>query len=191
MVLQFLSDSHIAAVLSDLFLDNFLYIGTSLSSITHYLCETFTFICKTVINLIAEKSVTNRTDYTKIDDLYYYEPGGTSTKNLVHWVQVYDSKNVAEFDYGEDMNMNVYGQSTPPVFDLSQFNNYKVKSWITRSDADPFSAIRDTTAFVDLVMDKSYITIKDLTNYNHLDYLWSFDAVNDLYKDVIAFLSAN
>jgi hypothetical protein len=172
-----------------LFLDNFLYIGTSLTEMTHYVCETFTFLCKTVINLIAEKSVTNRTDYKKIQDLYYYEPGGSSTKNVVHWVQVYDSKNVAEYDYGSSAdNMRVYGQSTPPVFDLSKFNNYKVKSWITRSDADPFSMVRDTSAFVNLVMDKSVVTVKDLTNYNHLDYLWSKDAVDDIYKEVVEFL---
>jgi hypothetical protein len=180
--------SHIMKILESLFVDNFLYLGTSLSEITHYLCKTFTFVCKTVINLIAEKSVTNRCDFKKIDDLYHYEPGGTSTKNIVHWVQVYDSKNVAEFDYGEKENLKGYGTKTPPVFELAKFNGYKVKSLITRSDQDPFSMIRDTTAFVDLVMDKTVIEIKDLKNYNHLDYLWSKDAVNEIYKDVIRFL---
>jgi hypothetical protein len=183
--------TNIIKILQSLFIDDFLYIGTSLSEITHKLCQTFTFVCKTVINLIAETSVTNRTDYTKIDELYYFEPGGTSTKNVAHWVQVYQSKNVAEFDYGEKENLNVYGQKTPPVFDLARFNGYKVKSFITRTDTDPFSTIKDTTDFVDLVMDKTVVYVKDLKNYNHLDYLWAHDAVNDVYKDVLKFLNGN
>lgn len=43
-------------------------------------------------------------DYKQIADIYYYEPGGTSTKNLVHWIQTYKKKELAFFDYGK-LNM--------------------------------------------------------------------------------------
>jgi lysosomal acid lipase/cholesteryl ester hydrolase len=188
-VLRIISTTRIFKLLQYIYFDDFLYIGASLARVVHYFCNKFTFICKTVINLIVETGVTNRVDYTKIHELYYYEPGGTSTKNMLHWVQVYDSKVVGEFDYGEKENIKVYGQRIPPTFDLSKFNKYKIKSWITRSDADPFSDVKDTTDFVNLVMDKSLVTVKDLKNYNHLDYLWSRDAVEDIYNEVLHFLA--
>jgi len=42
--------------------------------------------------------------------------------------------------------------------------------------------------FYDNVDDKGMVIIKKMLNYNHLDYLWSADAKNDLYIDIINFI---
>ena len=47
--------------------------------------------------------------------------GGTSTKNLLHWVQMIRTKRFRPFDYGHAKNMKVYGQSSPPDYDISNF----------------------------------------------------------------------
>ena len=45
--------------------------------------------------------------------------GGTSTKNLVHWMQNFRSGHFAEFDYGSSKNFELYGRSTAKDYDLA------------------------------------------------------------------------
>jgi hypothetical protein len=47
--------------------------------------------------------------------------GGTSTKNLLHWIQNIRSGNFANFDYGRDGNMIAYGSKVPPNYDIESF----------------------------------------------------------------------
>ena len=79
-----------------------------------------------------------------------------------------------------------YGQITPPAYDLEKFKNYKIKSLMTISNADPFSKKEDCQHIFKHI-NKEFITIKNLTDYNHLDYLWSKSAKVDIYDDIIEF----
>jgi hypothetical protein len=92
------------------------------------------------------------------------------------------------FDYGKIKNLKVYGSVNPPAFDEKRFNEYRIKSFITTSDSDPFSTIEDINFFYNNVRDKSAITFLNMKNYNHLDYLWAPDAKDDLYKNIILFI---
>jgi lysosomal acid lipase/cholesteryl ester hydrolase len=147
------------------------------------------FVCKIVISSIIQIKVTNRVKWDDITDLFYYEPGGTSTKNLIHWIQVYEKKELMQFDYGKK-NFEFYGKENPPKYDVDNFRKWKIKSFITLSNDDPFSTEKDINFFMDAIQNKTdYITVKKLYNYNHLDYLWSSDAKQDLYIDILKFLS--
>lgn len=123
-----------------------------------------------------------------MSDLYFYEPGGSSTKNVIHWVQVYDDQVLGQFDYGKKLNLKIYGSEKPPEYDLSNWSNWSIPSFIINSDADPFSTEKDLEFFLSHVHNKQNFFIKKLTNYNHLDYLWSIDAKKDIYFDLIEFL---
>ncbi len=153
-------------------------------------------ICGTFIQKIINKNNinTDRIDWSNILDLFDNEPGGTSTKNLVHWMQVDHSKKLSKFDYGsKKLNKEHYGQDTPPNYDYSKFSNYKIKSFVTWSDADPFSEEKDNENFDKLLSEDGRKNVKfyKMKNYNHLDYIWSLDAVKDLYLPVTEFLRGN
>ena len=47
-------------------------------------------------------------------------PSGSSTKNFVHFKQFARVENFREFDYGVKKNMQKYGQSSPPIYDLTK-----------------------------------------------------------------------
>lgn len=173
-----------------LHLGNILELGTDFGSLVHFLCDKVEFICKEIIGNIIGTKVTNRVDWHDIDGLYFYEPGGTSTKNLLHWIQVNSRQVLSQYDYGQADNMKIYGTPSPPNYNLDNFKDYNIRSFITISDSDPFSDEKD----IDLLLNKipkerhSQITIKRLTNYNHLDYLWAECAKTDLYDDILNFL---
>jgi gastric triacylglycerol lipase len=58
-------------------------------------------------------------NYDRYDVLAGHDPAGTSLKNLLHWVQISYSGRFEMYDYGEQMNLKVYGSKLPPEFDLS------------------------------------------------------------------------
>lgn len=45
-------------------------------------------------------------------------PSGSSTKNIIHYAQYIRHEVFNKFDYGERLNLKVYGQKTAPVYKL-------------------------------------------------------------------------
>lgn len=183
---------NIFQILDFLHLRNFLELGTLTSDVIHFFCTKFGSFCKVLIEAIVETKITNRTDYKEISDLFFYEPGGTSIKNILHWIQIYHKQEFTSYDYGQKKNLEMYGQQNPPKYDLNNFANFNIPSLITKSDADPFSAEKDVDLWLKYAKYKEkqkVIEVLQLKNYNHLDYLWSLDAVNDIYVKVIDFIT--
>ncbi|XP_077509459.1 lipase 3-like [Amblyomma americanum] len=61
-------------------------------------------------------------------------PSGTSFKNMIHIGQVYKNGRFAKFDYGEQRNVDIYGQATPPEYDLRRVSAPVALFW-TEGDA--------------------------------------------------------
>ena len=166
---------------------NVLNFGEFMYGFISRTCKYINFICRHIVKFFIEDFATDRINYEKLFENFHFSPGGTSARNVNHWVQLYNSKKFTQFDYGRDMNFLKYGQHHPPHYDISTFSDYKIKSFMTLSNADPFSKIEDCEHILNLI-NKKYLTIKYLHNYNHLDYLWSSNAKQDLYFDIINFL---
>lgn len=175
----------------DLHIRNLLNFGTATSDVIHLLCTKLSFACELLIEPLVSTNITNRTNYKEIPDLFFYEPGGTSIKNILHWLQIYTSQKLAKFDYGKSQNLKIYGNVSPPEYNLNEFNNYEIPSLITRSDSDPFSALADIDLWLSYTKyenKKHIINVLNLNNYNHLDYLWSKDAKEDIYEKITDFI---
>ena len=140
--------------------------------------------------IVSNGKDTNRINPKKLFENFLYIPGGTSFKNISHWLQVYKNKRLAMYDYGKKKNRKIYNSDIPPEYDFSAFQNYKIKSLMYISDSDLFSNENDLKHLTDQ-LNKKYVTIRKMSNYNHLDFLWSEDAKDDIYKDIILFLQKN
>lgn len=51
-----------------------------------------------------------------------HSPQGTGWRNLIHYAQIIASKEFQRFDYGKAMNLQLYGQESPPAYDLSKIS---------------------------------------------------------------------
>ena len=50
-----------------------------------------------------------------------HEPGGTSTRTVIHFAQEVRSGKFAKYDHGTaTANLKAYGQATPPEYDLAK-----------------------------------------------------------------------
>ena len=50
----------------------------------------------------------------------HHFPSGTAGKTIVHYAQMIESGKFCAFDYGEEGNLEHYGQNDPPVVNLSK-----------------------------------------------------------------------
>jgi len=133
---------------------------------------------------------TGRIDYDRLGkNIFLYEPGGSSVRNLKHWIQIHKAKRVQKYDYGNIVeNMKYYGQINPPIYDLNKMKGYSIPSLMTTSDADPFAYPQDTLDFIDNIENKDIVDIISLTNYNHIDYFWADSAIEEIFPKVLDFL---
>ena len=132
---------------------------------------------------------TGRVNYNRIGkNIFLYEPGGTSLRNMKHWIQIYKAKKVQKYDYGVIENLIHYGTIVPPVYDLKQMRKYSIPSLMTVSDSDPFANPQDTLDFIDNIENKKVVEVLSLTNYNHIDYFWADSAIDEIFPKVLEFM---
>ena len=147
-------------------------------------------LCHTVMRMcFGGFEDTGRVDYDRLGkNIFMHQPGGTSLQNMKHWLQLFDTKKTAKYDFGAIDNMIHYGTTYPPRYHLSRMRKYKIKSLIAVSDADPFCNPIDTLEFLLKIDDQSVIEILSLKDYNHIDYVWADSAYEDIYPKVLEFL---
>ena len=149
------------------------------------------YLCNAILSLsFGGIEDTRRIDYERLGkNIYLYEPGGTSLRNMKHWIQIYKAKRVQKYDFGDVFsNLMHYGTVTPPVYDLNKMKKYSIPSLMTISDSDPFANPQDTLEFVDNIENKNIVEILSLHNYNHIDYFWADSAIEEIFPKVVDFL---
>lgn len=115
--------------------------------------------------------------------------GGTSSKNIMHWVQMIRAGYFQQFDYGAD-NQAVYGQSYPPQYDLSGFktNLAHVPILLVAGANDALVQPSDYQKLLKLL--PASAKSKIIGDYNHLDYMWAADVNQYVNEDVKQFLAS-
>jgi len=172
---------------------NFLSFPTEIGQVLVPFCEgKAKILCQSILKMcFGGLSIdTGRVDYDRLNkNIFLYEPGGTSIQNVKHWIQIYSAKKLIKYDYGsKSENKKHYGTENPPEYDLSKMKNYSIKSKVTISDTDPFCNPSDTLDFLKNIDDQSVVEVMNLTNYDHIDYLWSDSAYAEIYPKILNFL---
>ena len=70
------------------------------------------------IEMITGMTAEVQADLSRMPVMARHEPGGTSMKNVMHWIQMIRSKRFQRFDYGKQKNLEYYGSEDPPEYDL-------------------------------------------------------------------------
>ena len=188
LLIKLFEKSHILDLIP---VKNFLTFPTEIGPILVKLCTSKAqALCnKILLFCFAGFKDTGRIDYERLDkNIFLYEPGGTSLRNMKHWIQVYKAKKVQKYDFGTTENLIHYGTINPPAYDLTKMKKYSIPSLMTISDSDPFADPQDTLDFIDIIENKDVVEILRLENYNHIDYTWSDSAVEEVFPKVFNFI---
>ncbi|XP_078170814.1 lipase 1 isoform X1 [Carex rostrata] len=120
---------------------------------------------------------------------YYleYEPHPSSTKNLRHLFQMIRKGTFAKYDYGWWGNLQRYGASHPPSFDLNDIPD-SLPLWIGYGGLDALADVTDVKHTLSELRSEPELLYLD--NYGHIDFILSPKASGDVYGDLIRFLKS-
>ncbi|XP_015786240.1 gastric triacylglycerol lipase-like [Tetranychus urticae] len=112
----------------------------------------------------------------------------TSLWNAVHFGQNINSGKFHKFDFGRFGNKRRYGQSKPPVYQLSKINSTSIALLYAKGDA-----LSDPEDVSQLIKDIQVPLARDhcvpVPSWNHYDFLFSKDAYEYIYSIVTEILS--
>jgi lysosomal acid lipase/cholesteryl ester hydrolase len=138
-------------------------------------------ICANVLFIIAgfDSAQLNK---TLLPAILGHVPAGAATKQILHYGQEVQSAHFRQYDYGMLDNMFIYGQFTPPDYDLRKLT---APVALYYSENDWLAAIVDVEQLASKLPNLLQQYLVPLSDFNHLDYLWAIDADTLVYKPII------
>ncbi|XP_064369617.1 lipase member M-like isoform X1 [Dromaius novaehollandiae] len=116
---------------------------------------------------------------SRLDVYTAHYPDGTSVKNMIHWAQQVKSGGFKAFDYGGG-NQAVYHQETPPSYKIEEM---PVPTAVWSGGKDWAADWRDIGVLLPRIANVVYY--RNITDWNHWDFVWGMDAPQRLYSKII------
>ncbi|XP_026468940.1 lipase 1-like [Ctenocephalides felis] len=113
-------------------------------------------------------------------------PAGVSFRQVLHYMQIYMSGQLQGFDYGPEGNMEKYKQPEPPVYDAGHAKNELSVFYSEDDNICAHDSVHDM--FVDMRGLKDIVLV-DGDHFTHNDFLWSPEAYEEVYMEVLWELS--
>ncbi|XP_013079898.2 lipase member K-like isoform X1 [Biomphalaria glabrata] len=143
------------------------------------LCNSNKLLCENILFLLGGFDYTSM-NQSRVPVYVAHNPAGTSVRDMLHWGQAINSKNFQHYDYGSaSENMKHYGQPTPPLYDPRKV---KVPVAIFRGDQD---WLADPTDVKWLLPQLNVTHDVNIPHYEHLDFIWAFDAPTYIYSTIL------
>lgn len=99
-------------------------------------------------------------------------PAGSSTSQLIHYLQEYTSGYFRRFDYGKHKNKKVYGQKEPTNY---QTENIVAETYFYYGDNDYFADVSDVLRMALKIKNLELYYQVPIPQWNHLDFLWAIN----------------
>lgn len=166
----------------------FLPSNTILQPFAHLFCphSLTSKLCTNVLFLICGYDA-NQLDKLRIPVMVAHAPAGTSKQNMLHFIQLMGTAKFRMFDHGPNKNMDTYGTSEPPEYNVSQITHPKISFLWSMNDA------LATPTSVQFLREKLTVKLVDdykipIKEFNHLDFLWGRDAGKYVNSKVLEIL---
>ncbi|XP_041980001.1 lipase 3-like [Aricia agestis] len=142
-------------------------------------------LCKNLLFLICGFD-TEQLNNTMLPVVLGHTPAGASTRQFVHFGQLYNSDKFTNFDHGWIVNKYTYGTFTPPAYNLSAI---RTPIFLHYADNDWLSTPKDVDRLlheVKTVVGKFKVPLQ---KFNHLDFVFANDAKSLLYDRIMSIMS--
>jgi len=133
-------------------------------------------ICKNVLFLIGGPD-SKQMNATRIPVYLTHSPGGTSTRNVLHFGQLINTGKFQKYDFGSAAENKVhYGKITPPMYDVTKM---EVPLTVYSGDMDWLADPKDVQELMpNLRSLDRHVALKD---FNHFDFIWGLQAAPEIY----------
>ncbi|XGW14067.1 hypothetical protein V3C99_000399 [Haemonchus contortus] len=125
-------------------------------------------------------------DTTRISVYLSHFPAGTSSLNVLHWVQMGKTGCLSQLDYGEKMNMEIYGQESPPSYDFRKIPHVPIHIFSGGNDwiADDY----DIKTYLVPLIEPLIKSNTHLPEYNHFDFTWGTHVADDVHRPIMGII---
>lgn len=141
-----------------------------------------------VMNLLCGFPESNKLPRHLVPVIVSHEPGGTSIKNIIHWIQFFTKQNFSMFDHGKKINLLRYGTENPPAYPVEKLKLFKTPKHFFIGTKDIIGNYNDTEKLYNL-FDKNTTNLEILDDYAHLCYVWSTEAYLTLYPKILQIIT--
>ncbi|XP_067005409.2 lipase 1 [Anabrus simplex] len=108
-----------------------------------------------------------------------------STKTVLHFSQIETTGKFEQWDFGPEMNMNIYNSSRPPKYDLTKMT---VPTELYTSKGDALIPSEDVELLMGILPNVIGFRLVQARDFSHLDFLTHMNVKKLVYDDVIATL---
>ncbi|XP_042500349.1 triacylglycerol lipase 2-like isoform X2 [Macadamia integrifolia] len=161
--------------------------GKEVANLLHSLCMNPSVDCYDLMTSFTGKNCC--LNVSTVDLFLKNEPQSTSTKNMVHLAQTARKGLVSKYDYEKkDVNMEHYGQGTPPIYNLSNVPR-DLPLFLSYGGRDALSDVGDVELLLDSLKfhNGDKLTTLFLKDYAHADFIMAVNAKEMVYNALIAF----
>ncbi|PIO66093.1 hypothetical protein TELCIR_12208 [Teladorsagia circumcincta] len=124
--------------------------------------------------------------YSRIPVYFSHFPAGTSSLNMLHWVQMVRTGATARLDRGMETNKAMYGQETPPAYNFRDIP--KIPIYLFSGGNDWIADDDDTYGSLLPLIGSIIQQHTHLPNYNHFDFVFGLRATADVYKPIMSLI---
>uniref|UniRef100_A0A2A4IVE2 Lipase n=1 Tax=Heliothis virescens TaxID=7102 RepID=A0A2A4IVE2_HELVI len=111
-----------------------------------------------------------------------HTPAGASTRQFIHFGQLYKSGKFVQFDHGWLTNKRKYGTYKPPAYDLQ---NIKTPVFLHYADNDWLSTPKDVKKLAQEIPTAIGLFRVPLSKFNHLDFVFAINATELIYDRLL------
>ncbi|XP_030375566.1 lipase 3 [Scaptodrosophila lebanonensis] len=141
---------------------------------TYALCTLFISLCVGFSDYPADRHIFSHVLETT--------PAGLSLLQLKHFGQLINAGNFQQYDYESPiLNIQRYGQTTPPVY---QLRNVHVPLLLFYGTRDALASLPDV-ARLTRELSNSRVTLYQVRGYNHIDFIYASSAPVFVYERII------
>lgn len=167
LLLSVVTKLRLGAVIEAAYPYGFLDNPDTEASIAHFFCKiTLGAICSITVDVICGTS--NMDSPAAITNMTAHFPAGTSVKSLNHYEQLILKGGFREYDWGKKRNMEIYGNATPPAFDLSKIT---VPTALFVGSKDLLGDPRDAAALAKALPNATVVYNKEFQDFSHITWL--------------------
>ncbi len=113
-------------------------------------------------------------------------PGGSTAEMWAHYAQLHlNPGRFAKYDFGEEGNLEHYGQAEPPEYDLTRVEAATV---LFAGDSDGLAAVTDVDLLADVLPNLLDYRIVDYSGWTHLCFGAAVNAGELVYTEIIAYM---
>ncbi|PIO65253.1 ab-hydrolase associated lipase region [Teladorsagia circumcincta] len=126
---------------------------------------------------------------SRIPVYYSHFPDGTSSLNMLHWVQMVQTGETTRLDRGTETNVAVYGQKSPPKYNFRDVP--KIPIYLFSGGNDYIAVDDDIYGSLLPQIEPSVQKHTHLPEYNHFDFVFGLRATADVYKPIMNVIQNN